>query len=115
MTESQRGIMLPVLLSIGMLMGYFRQGRLAEQRVDLVRSINAVVLFRQHQWPIIWVRQEFAPDLSNAFRVMREQGIAVMIADTDGCQVVKLAFASMMAAIGLMWMPFLSATACVGE
>ena len=79
----------PVLLVIDMLNDYFWQGPLADRRGALVHSINELVaLFRSRQWPIVWVRQEFAPDLSDAFLSMRDQGIAVTIAGTPGCQIL---------------------------
>lgn len=79
----------PVLLVIDMLNDFFRSGPLAERRSDLVRSINALVaLFRSREWPIIWIRQEFAPDLSDAFLAMRDEGTSITIADTDGCQIL---------------------------
>ncbi len=74
----------PVLLVIDMLNDFFREGLLAEHRDELVRSINELVaLFRSCNLLVIWIRQEFAPDLSDAFLVMRECGLAVTIAGTD--------------------------------
>jgi len=79
----------PVLLVIDMLNDYFQHGSLAERRGALVHSINELVaLFRSRHWPIIWIRQEFAPDLSDAFLAMRDQGIAMTIAGTQGCQIL---------------------------
>ena len=79
----------PVLLVIDMLNDFFIEGLLAKRRDELVRSINELVaLFRSHNLPIIWIRQEFAPDLSDAFLVMRERGLAVTIAGTDGCEIL---------------------------
>ena len=79
----------PVLLVIDMLNDFFREGLLAERRDELVRSINELVaLFRSHNLPVIWIRQEFAPDLSDAFLVMRERGLAITIAGTDGCKIL---------------------------
>lgn len=78
-----------VLLIIDMLHDFFRQGPLARQRDDLVRSINELVaLVRQHDLPIIWVRQEFAADLHDAFLTLRDSGEAVTIAGTEGCQIL---------------------------
>jgi nicotinamidase-related amidase len=37
---------------------------------------------------VIWVRQEFRPDLSDAFADMRRNGIAVTIAGTAGAQLL---------------------------
>jgi nicotinamidase-related amidase len=72
-----------------MLNDFFKEEPLAKQRVDLVCSVNALIaLFRSNDLPIIWVRQEFAPDLSDAFLEMRRRGIAITIAGTDGCQIL---------------------------
>jgi nicotinamidase-related amidase len=50
---------------------------------------------RQHGHPIIWVRQEFEPHLSDAFPEMRTKGIRITIKGTRGCQIVAdLAVAS---------------------
>ena len=76
------------LLIIDMLNDFFRQhGSLAEQRPRLVASINTLVeAFREHGQPVIWVRQEFAPDLHDAFLEMRKHNLRVTIAGTDGCE-----------------------------
>jgi maleamate amidohydrolase len=75
------------LLIIDMLNDYFTAGPLSEQRAILVAHINRLV-HEGHQrgWPIIWVRQEFAPDLTDAFLVMRQRHIPITIAGTEGCQ-----------------------------
>lgn len=79
----------PVLLVVDMLNDFFRQGLLAERRRALVDSINELVaFFRGRRWPVIWVRQEFAPDLSDAFLDMRDEGIFITIAGTAGCQLL---------------------------
>jgi len=61
-----------------------------------VRSINDLVgLMRQLGRPIIWVRQEFEPDLRDAFPEMRTKGIRITIKGTTGCQIASdLALAS---------------------
>jgi nicotinamidase-related amidase len=78
------------LLVIDMLNDFFRQhNHLAAQRNQLVVSINELTqAFRRHGEPVIWVRQEFAPDLSDAFLEMRKQGIRVTIAGTNGCEIL---------------------------
>ena len=78
------------LLIIDMLNDFFRQhARLAEQRARLVASINALVeAFRHHGQPILWVRQEFAPDLHDAFLEMRKHNLRVTIAGTEGCEIL---------------------------
>jgi isochorismate hydrolase len=42
---------------------------------------------RSHKRPVIWVRQEFRPDLLDAFPEMRAKGIRVTIRGTPGCQI----------------------------
>jgi maleamate amidohydrolase len=80
-----------VLIVVDMLNDFFRQhGALDAQKPGLVRAINeAVRVFRLHKQPIIWVRQEFAPDLSDGFLDMRKGNIRVTIAGTDGCEILS--------------------------
>lgn len=78
------------LLVIDMLNDFFRQhASLAAQRPRLVSSINTLAeAFRQHGQPVFWVRQEFAPDLHDAFLEMRKHNLRVTIAGTDGCELL---------------------------
>jgi nicotinamidase-related amidase len=78
------------LLIIDMLNDFFQQhAHLAEQRRGLVASINGLVrAFRVYGQPIIWIRQEFAADLSDAFLEMRKYNIQVTIAGTEGCKLL---------------------------
>jgi nicotinamidase-related amidase len=78
------------LLIIDMLNDFFRQHvRLAEQRSQLVASINMLTeSFRQNDQPILWVRQEFATDLHDAFLDMRKYNLHITIAGTDGCELL---------------------------
>ncbi|HEV2799829.1 MAG TPA: isochorismatase family cysteine hydrolase [Pyrinomonadaceae bacterium] len=78
------------LIIIDMLNDFFRQhAHLAEQRARLVASINALVeAFRHRGQPVLWVRQEFAPDLHDAFLEMRKHNLRVTIAGTDGCELL---------------------------
>lgn len=79
-----------VLIVIDMLVDFFeRSPVLAAQRASLVASINALVAdFRRAKLPVVWVRQEFAADLSDAFLDMRRHNLAITVAGTVGCQVV---------------------------
>ena len=78
------------LLIIDMLNDFFgRHARLAEQRPRLVTSINTLAeAFRHHGQPVLWVRQEFAPDLHDAFLEMRKHNLPVTIAGTEGCELL---------------------------
>ncbi|TJV75558.1 MAG: cysteine hydrolase, partial [Mesorhizobium sp.] len=55
-------------------------------KVDrLIQNTNRLVAaFRSLQLPVIWVRQEFRLDLSDAFLEMRDKRIAVTIQGTRG-------------------------------
>jgi len=77
-----------LLLVIDLLNDFFRQQAfLATRRSQLVASVNRLAAaFRQVRQPVIWVRQEFAPDLSDAFLRARRENHRVAIAGTDGCE-----------------------------
>src|SRR5262249_20785995 len=76
-----------LLLVIDLLNDYFRQqAPLAAQRDQLVASVNRLAAaFREARQPVLWVRQEFAPDLSDAFVRARRENHRVTIARTGGC------------------------------
>jgi nicotinamidase-related amidase len=78
------------LLVIDMLGDYFdRVPELSSQRARLVAAINQLThAFRSAGQPVIWVRQEFRPDLSDASLDMRRRGVAVTIAGTDGARIL---------------------------
>lgn len=58
-----------------------------EERAILISRTNELIdHFRAAELPIIWVRQEFEPDLSDAFLEMREKGIRITIRGTIGAQ-----------------------------
>ncbi|MBK8233721.1 MAG: cysteine hydrolase [Candidatus Eisenbacteria bacterium] len=62
---------------------------LAVQRAALVAAINELVgAFRRAERPILWVRQEFAADLSDAFLDMRRNASRITIAGTPGAELL---------------------------
>ena len=78
----------PVLLVIDMLRDFLEQWE-PSRRQKLVRSINEVVgIMRAFSHPVIWVRQEFEPDLSDALPEMRVKGIRITIKGTPGCKIL---------------------------
>jgi nicotinamidase-related amidase len=79
-----------VLLVVDMLNDFFEQHpTLSAQRTNLVSAINGLArTFRRYRQPIIWIRQEFAPDLSDGFLEMRKENMRVTIAGTDGCEIL---------------------------
>jgi nicotinamidase-related amidase len=85
----------PVLIVIDMVNDFLEKWAPA-QKQQLVRSINDLIgVIRQRGHPIIWVRQEFEPDLRDAFPEMKAKGIRITIKGTAGCQIAaELAVAS---------------------
>ena len=72
-----------------MLNDFFREDPLAGRREELVTAINELVGdFRELCRPVIWVRQEFKSDLSDAFLDMRKQNVSITIAGTEGAEIL---------------------------
>jgi nicotinamidase-related amidase len=79
--------MKPVFIVVDMCFDFFLEGRLRDLRPSLSRAINELATsFRASGSPIIWVRQEFEPDLSDAFLIQRKNGISKTIKGTPGAQ-----------------------------
>ncbi len=77
----------PVLIVIDMLNDFLASWE-PGRRKELVQSINKLVaMFRGRSLPVIWVRQEFEPDLSDAFPEMKSKGIRTVIKGTPGSQI----------------------------
>jgi nicotinamidase-related amidase len=79
-----------VLIVVDLLNDFFeRSPVLATQRSRLVADTNVLArTFRTARLPVFWVRQEFAPDLHDAFLEMRANGVLVTIAGTPGCELL---------------------------
>jgi nicotinamidase-related amidase len=78
----------PALIVIDMLNDFFTDWE-PRSRSKLCSSINQLVgEFRSKRLPVIWVRQEFEPDLSDAFAEMRLKNIRKTIKGTTGCQML---------------------------
>jgi nicotinamidase-related amidase len=79
----------PVLIVVDMLNDFLENWD-AARRDKLVQSINELVdIMRARSATVIWVRQEFEPDLSDAFPEMRVKGIRINIKGTPGCQIIS--------------------------
>ena len=77
----------PVLIVIDMLNDFLDRWD-EPSRGRLTKSTNELIgTMREAERPIIWVRQEFEPDLRDAFLEMRSKGIQVTIKGTLGCQI----------------------------
>lgn len=83
-----------VLIVIDLVQDYFNpalwpNSQLPEARQRLVAATNELAaLFRAHNLPVIWFRQEFAPDLSDAFLHVQRSGKPYAIQGTAGCQLL---------------------------
>ena len=77
----------PALIVIDLLNDFLQAWAPAARR-RLVQATNELVaIVRSHQRPVIWVRQEFRPDLQDAFPEMKAKGIRITIEGTPGCQI----------------------------
>jgi nicotinamidase-related amidase len=75
----------PAIFVIDMLNDCFGHAELDRMRVALCSSINQLTTFaRTNGFPVIWVRQEFEPDLSDAFLDMKSENIRMFIKGTPG-------------------------------
>ncbi len=79
----------PALIVIDMVNDFLEKWAPAPKQ-QLVRSINELIsLMRERGHPIIWVRQEFEPDLRDAFPEMKTKGIRITIKGTAGCEIAS--------------------------
>lgn len=79
----------PVLIVIDMLRDFLSSWE-PDRKEKLVQSINELVgVMRSFSPPVIWVRQEFEPDLRDAFPEMRTKGIRITIRGTPGCEILS--------------------------
>jgi nicotinamidase-related amidase len=80
----------PALLIIDMLNDSFLSEQLIAKRAELCDSINKLLHFaRENQFHILWVRQEFKADLSDAFLEMRDENINMYIEGTFGSKILE--------------------------
>lgn len=81
--------MKPAFVFVDLLEDFFLQPPLSCRRASLVRAVNDLARFAgEIAAPVIWVRQEFAPDLSDAFLSMKQTGRRVTMAGTKGCRLL---------------------------
>lgn len=82
----------PALIVVDLLVDFFDpklwpESPLPGMRTGLVEGLQpALAWFRKRGRPVIWVRQAFAPDLSDAFPHMRRTGRVYTIRGTAGAE-----------------------------
>ena len=78
----------PALIVIDMLRDFLDSWDPIRKK-SLIQSINELVgMMRSLSHPVIWVRQEFEPDLRDAFPEMRAKRIHIAIKGTPGCEIL---------------------------
>ena len=67
----------------------FGHAELDRRRTELCLSINELTdLAREKGFPVVWVRQEFEPDLRDAFLDMKAENIQMFIKGTAGAKIL---------------------------
>jgi nicotinamidase-related amidase len=80
----------PAFIFIDLLEDFLGKPPLTDQRARIATAVTELaVIARRAGFPVIWVRQEFETDLSDAFLSMREAGTSVTIKGTVGCQLIS--------------------------
>jgi maleamate amidohydrolase len=78
----------PMLLIIDMLNDFLGSWSTTD-RTTLIHGVQRVTeTFRAAHRPIVWVRQEFEPDLSDTFQEMRRKNIRITIKGTEGAKII---------------------------
>ena len=81
--------MRPAFIFVDLLEDFFSNSPLSERRGRIADAVNDLARYsREKACPVIWVRQEFEPDLSDAFLSMRDSGTRITIRGTDGCKII---------------------------
>jgi nicotinamidase-related amidase len=77
----------PALIVIDMLNDFLDRWQ-PPSRFALVEAVNRLVeLMREQECPVTWVRQEFEPDLSDAFLEIRKTNRRITMRGTPGCEI----------------------------
>ncbi|OXT02001.1 aldehyde dehydrogenase [Notoacmeibacter marinus] len=74
----------PALLVIDLTVDFLSSWKPSRRDLLIARTNALVHLFRERKRPVIWVRQEFKSDLSDAFLEMRDKKLRINIAGTAG-------------------------------
>ena len=82
--------MKPAIIIIDMENDFFRENPiLRKKRSVLIKNINNLISYaRKRRSPIIWIRQEFKPDLSDAYLFMKKTRRKITIKGTVGAEIL---------------------------
>jgi nicotinamidase-related amidase len=79
----------PAFVFVDLLEDFFAKAPLSERRSSIVGAVNDLAGYaREHSFPVVWVRQEFEPDLSDAFLSMKDAGISITVRGTGGSELL---------------------------
>lgn len=79
----------PAVFVIDMVNDCFGHAELDRRRDALCSAINQLTAFaRAKGFPVIWVRQEFEPDLTDAFLDMKKERIRMYIKGSPGARIL---------------------------
>ena len=82
--------MRPAFIFVDLLEDFFANPGLSGSRASIASAVNDLARFaRSKACPVIWVRQEFEPDLGDAFLAMRDSGTRITIRGTGGCLLIR--------------------------
>jgi nicotinamidase-related amidase len=79
----------PLLLVVDMQNDFLDKRPVASRERLLRSTCDLVSSMRRHGRPVVWVHQEFEPDLRDAFPAMRVQRISITIKGTPGCEIAR--------------------------
>jgi nicotinamidase-related amidase len=81
--------MKPVIIIVDVLQDFFEEKRLNKHQKKLTKNINELVNFgHSKNIPVIWVRQEFENDLSDAPLGDKKRNKKITIKKTNGCRLL---------------------------
>ena len=76
-------------LIIDMQEDFFAHERLSQRRTSLTQCVNELAaVCREAGVPVVWVKQEWAADLSDAMLGARMKGIRIVVAGTPGAAIL---------------------------
>lgn len=79
----------PLLLVVDMQNDFLEDWPVASREVLIGSTCDLISSMRAHGAPVVWVRQEFEPDLRDAFLTQKLQRISITIKGTPGCEIAQ--------------------------